>query len=206
MNNDAYTVLIVDDDPDVLFATTRIVTTQGYQVLNAASGAECRSMVEQHHPDLILLDVMLPDTDGAQLCNEIKSDPSYKNIFIVLISGMKTASDDQAFGLDSGADGYISRPISNKELTARVNAMIRIIRAERERNRLVIELQKALETVKKLGGLLPICSYCKQIRDDSGYWRQVEEYIEKHSEAEFSHSICPKCAREHFPDIDLYDD
>jgi len=79
-------------------------------------------------------------------------------------------------------------------------------RAEEQRNKLIAELQKAISEVKTLQGFLPICSYCKNIRDDKGYWNQIESYIGKHSEAEFSHGICPECAKTHYPDIDLYED
>ena len=199
-------IMVVDDDPDVLFATTRVVKSEGYQVQNASSGAECRSMVEKDRPDLILLDVMLPDIEGSELCRELKSDPLFQDIFIILISGMKTSSTEQAGGLDGGADGYIARPISNRELAARVNAMVRILLVERERDRLISELKEALLNVKRLSGLLPICSHCKKIRDDKGYWNQIESYIHAHSEAEFSHSICQECARKYYPDMDLYDE
>ena len=74
-------------------------------------------------------------------------------------------------------------------------------RAEEERERLIKELQVALAEVKKLGGLLPICASCKSIRDDQGYWQQIEAYIQDHSEAEFSHSVCPKCAKKLYPEV-----
>lgn len=77
---------------------------------------------------------------------------------------------------------------------------------EQERNRYIEELQEALKKIKQLGGLLPICSHCKKIRDDKGYWNQIESYIHEHSEAEFSHSICPECAKIHYPGYDIYDD
>ena len=76
--------------------------------------------------------------------------------------------------------------------------------AEQERNRYVEELQKALKEVKQLSGFLPICSHCKQIRDDKGYWNQIESYISAHTEALFSHSICPDCAKKFYPEFDLY--
>jgi response regulator RpfG family c-di-GMP phosphodiesterase len=205
MNKDIK-ILIVDDDSDVLFATSRIVKSEGYQVINASSGAECRDLAQKHHPDLILLDVMLPDIEGPELCKEMKSDPLLKGIFIILISGMKTSSAEQADGLDVGADGYIARPISNQELKARVKAMVRILIAERERDRLIQELQKALLKIRELSGLLPICSHCKKIRDGKGYWNQIEAYIQDHSEAAFSHSICKECAEKYYPDMNLYDE
>ena len=78
-------------------------------------------------------------------------------------------------------------------------------KGEAERERLIKELQDALIRVKTLSGLLPICSHCKSIRDDHGYWEKIEAYIGKHSTAEFSHSICPECAQTYYPDMDLYE-
>lgn len=201
-----FKILIVDDDPDVLFATSRVVASQGYQVQTASCGAECRDMAKKYRPDLILLDVMLPDASGPDLCREIKSEPSLRDTFVILISGMKISSDEQADGLDVGADGYIARPVSNRELRARVRAMARIWLAERERDRLIHELQDALSHIRQLSGLLPICSHCKNIRDEKGKWFQLETYIQKHSEAVFGDTICPDCARKHYPDLKLYDD
>ena len=80
------------------------------------------------------------------------------------------------------------------------------ISVEREKEHLIVELKHALNNIKTLKGLLPICSYCKKIRDDKGYWKQIESYIQEHSGAEFSHGICRDCANEHYPDLDVYDD
>jgi len=200
------TIMVVDDDPDVLFATARIIKKAGYSVMKASSASECQALIQGKQPDLILLDVVLPDMDGFELCQKIKSNPALKGIFVILTSGMKTSSSEQADGLDVGADGYIARPISNNELKARINAMVRILISERDRDRLIVELREALSEVKKLSGLLPICSHCKKIRDDKGYWTQIESYIHDHSEAEFSHSICQDCAKKYYPDMDLYDE
>ncbi len=80
------------------------------------------------------------------------------------------------------------------------------IEAEKQRENTIIDLRKALSQVKKLSGLLPICSHCKKIRDDKGYWNQIESYIHEHSEAQFSHGICQECAKKYYPDFDLYGD
>jgi len=199
-------ILIVDDDPDALFAASRVLGAEGYQVLKAGSAAQCLAMIKETRPDLILLDVVLPDRDGSDLCREIKSDPELAGIYIVLLSGLKISSIEQAEGLDIGADGYIVRPISNQELKARVKAMVRILTAERERDRLIAELKDALAKVRQLSGLLPICAHCKNIRDDKGYWKKIESYICDHSEVDFSHSICPDCAKIYYPDLNIYDE
>jgi len=83
---------------------------------------------------------------------------------------------------------------------------VKVEERTKELNETVNELQDALSEVKTLGGLLPICSFCKKIRDDKGYWNQIEAYIQSHSEAQFSHSICKECAKKHYPDIDIYDE
>ena len=205
MNSDIK-ILIVDDDPDLVFVSARIIKSAGYEVLTASTAGQCMEIVKNNRPDLILLDVILPDGDGQTLCGQIKADPALKNIFVVLISGTKTDSTEQADGLEVGADGYIARPISNRELLARVNAMVRIIRAERERDRLIVQLEESLAKIKKLSGLLPICAGCKKIRDDKGYWNQIELYLREHSDAIMSHGICPECAEKYYPDFNVYDD
>ncbi|MDZ7831428.1 MAG: response regulator [Desulfobacterales bacterium] len=198
-------ILVADDDPEILFATARVIKKAGYQTYTADSGKKAMEAVKTIIPDLILLDVVMPDAEGPDLCRRIKDDPKLKGIYVLLTSGARVKSDQQADGLDSGADGYIARPLSNRELLSRVNSMVRILRAERVRDLLIVELKKALAEIKTLSGLLPICSHCKQVRDDKGYWSQIESYISAHSDAHFSHSICPECAKKHYPEFDLYD-
>jgi CheY-like chemotaxis protein len=193
-------ILVVEDDPDIRFATVRLLRNVGYPVAEAENGETALCLVRETHPDLVLLDVMLPDTDGYEICRTIKTDQDLKNTYVILLSGSKTGSDDQSEGLEMGADGYVARPVSNRELLARVQSMVCIIRAERDRDSLIGELQEALASIKTLRGLLPICCHCKKIRDDKGYWSQLERYIHEHSDAEFSHSICPECLGKFYPE------
>ena len=154
-----------------------------------------------HHPDLVLLDVMLPDMQGGVVCRLIKADPGLRGTLVILLSGVHVSSDYQAEGLNTGADGYMVKPISNKELVARVQAMERIKRAEdalrekeKQQEELILKLQAALAEIKTLKGLIPICASCKKIRDDEGFWNHLESYISKHTDAVFTHGICPECA------------
>jgi PleD family two-component response regulator len=198
-------ILVVDDDPYILSITARVLHTTGCQLITAASGRECMASVRNDRPDLILLDMVLPDMSGMEICRKVKTDPQYKRTYILFFSGLRTDSMEQANGLNIGADGYIVKPITNSELLARVNAFLRIIRAERERDRLIVELKQALSKIKQLSGLLPICSHCSKIRDEEGSWNKLETYIEANSEADFSHSICPECAERHYPGVKIYD-
>lgn len=126
-------ILIVDDDPVDLFTTSRIVKKAGYEVLFALNALECIDSARVNQPDLILMDVILPDIEGPDLCRYIKKDPELKGTYVVLTSHQRTDSFEQAVGLDAGADDYIASSVSNHELTARVNSMVRILKAERER-------------------------------------------------------------------------
>ena len=138
-------ILIVDDDAVTLRATSRILKSAGYQVTEAANGAECLRLAREQSPDLILLDVVLPDESGVQICQRLKADSQLANVFVVLLSGIQTDSDSRAQGLEAGADGYIARPIANRELVARVQALLRIkaaedaLRASEERFRTVAD-------------------------------------------------------------------
>lgn len=194
-------ILIVDDDKEILFATSRVLKSAGYTVSEAEDGESCLQKVEEQKPDLVLLDVVLPDRSGYEVCKEIKANPEWRGVYVVLLSGIKTAPEDQSEGLELGADGYIARPVANRELLARVRAMERIIKAERERDQLIEQLQRALNEIKTLKGFLPICVSCKKIRDDKGYWTQIEAYIRKHTEAEFTHGICPECMKKLYQDV-----
>jgi len=145
---------------------------------------------------------------GTETCRQIKTDESLRDIFVMLLSGVQTTSEYQADGLNVGADGYIVKPLSNKELLARVQAMVRIKRAEdalrekeKEQQELILELQAALAEIKTLKGFIPICASCKKIRDDEGYWDQLEAYISKHTDAVFSHGLCPECAEKYRAEI-----
>jgi diguanylate cyclase (GGDEF)-like protein/PAS domain S-box-containing protein len=119
-------IVVVDDDPSLLFATARILKSAGYDVLTAAGGAEGLEKIREVRPDLALLDVVMPDIDGRAVCRRIKSDPTLRGTYVVLLSSMQTTSDEQAEGLESGADGYIVRPVEKRELLARVESMLRI--------------------------------------------------------------------------------
>lgn len=198
--DDGISILVVDDDKEILFATSRVLKSAGYTVYEAEDGGSCLQMMHEQKPDLALLDVVLPDCSGYEICRQIKTDRELQGIYVVLLSSIKTAPEDQSEGLELGADGYITRPVSNRELLARVRAMERIIKAERERDRLIEQLQKALSEIKTLKGFLPICASCKKIRDDKGYWTQIEAYIREHTEAEFTHGICPECMKKLYHD------
>jgi DNA-binding response OmpR family regulator len=198
--NQHMTILVTDDDPEMLALASSVLRRAGYEVIETSTGKECLEKVYTNHPDLLLLDVMLPDMSGVDLCRQLKADETLRGIFIILLSGIQISSEYQANGLDVGADGYIIKPISNKELVARIQAMERIKDAEdalrktkKEQEELIAKLQAALAEIKTLQGLIPICSSCKKIWNDEGFWDQLEAYLSKHTDAVFTHGLCPDC-------------
>lgn len=184
----------------------RMLQPAGFELFQAATGMDGLRLAREQLPDVMLLDVQLPDVDGLEVCRRIKADPVLCRIFVVHISSVRVASEQQADGLRCGADGYIARPLGGAEFLERVHAMLRIkhtenaLRQSEEKYRkLATELQQALEEVKTLRGLIPICAACKKVRDDKGYWNQIEVYLQRHTEARFSHGICPDCMSKYYP-------
>jgi DNA-binding response OmpR family regulator len=127
-------ILIVDDDPNVIFDTSRIVKKAGHQVFIASNARDCFDSARTNLPDMILIDAVMPDIEGSDLCRRIKEVPELKSIFVVLTSGIKTSSVETANELDADVDGYLVRPTSNRELEIKVNAMVQMLMAKREQD------------------------------------------------------------------------
>ena len=136
---------------------------------------------------------MMPKMDGLELCRRIREDPARAHMYLILLTG-RTNQADIVAGLESGADDYIVKPFAPDELRARIQVGIRVLALQEKLAERVSELEAALSRVKRLHGLLPICSYCKRIRGDDQYWRQVDAYIVEHTDAKFTHGICPPCS------------
>lgn len=193
-------ILVVDDIPKNLEVIGNILSLEQYQISVAGDGQKAWNILQRLSPDLILLDIMMPAIDGYTLCRRIKSLEDKKDIPIIFITA-KSEPDDLVKGFASGAVDYITKPFNAAELSARVRTHIALYRAKKRNEFLIEELQAALAQVKKLSGMLPICSSCKKIRDDEGYWNQVESYISAHADVRFSHGICPACVRKEYPDL-----
>ena len=135
---------------------------------------------------------MMPELDGPEVCRRVRRELPLANMYLMLLTARESRGDLVA-GLDAGADDYITKPFDAEELRARVQVGVRVLTLQKSLAERVEELQAALSNVKQLRGLLPICSYCKRIRGDDQYWQQLEGYIAEHSDAQFSHGICPTC-------------
>ena len=138
-------ILVVDDNPSILLSTCRILNNAGYEIIEAVTGTDALRLVKQCKPDLVLLDVVLTDIDGWEVCQSIKADINSADTYVVLISSIKTDEECQALGLEIGADGYIARPVSNRELLARVESLLRLRRTEKRLRESQEQLALAIE-------------------------------------------------------------
>ena len=207
-------ILIVDDSPDQHLLLRSLLTKAGHTDVLAADSAQAAFTTlnltgsePPKHIDLILMDVLMPDLDGVSACRQLKQAQHLRDIPIIMV----TANNDlanlkEAFA--AGAMDYINKPVKSVELLARVSSALALkhemdCRKEREQElrRSNEELQRALKEVKVLRGLIPICASCKKIRNDGGFWQQLEEYLCDHSEAEFSHGLCQPCIKKLYPGV-----
>jgi len=186
------TVLIADDDKLTLNVVNDVLARAGYDVLTATDGDLAWKKLQQSNAQLAILDWVMPGMEGIEICRRAQNEPKLSNRYFILLTG-KDTTEDLVAGLQSGASDYLRKPFDEAELLARVEVGIRFIELERKLAERVDELETALAQVKRLEGLLPICSYCKRIRNEQDYWERVDNYISQHANVRFSHNICPEC-------------
>jgi phosphoserine phosphatase RsbU/P len=190
-------ILIAEDDPSSRILLKSTLESWDFEVITANTGEEAWDVLQQDGvPFMVILDWIMPKMDGLEICRSIRQCGKLKTIYVILLTA-KTSKEDIIKGLHAGADDYMIKPFNREELRARVNVGVRIVNLQHDLSERVRELEDALSNVNLLQGLLPICSYCKKIRDDKNYWQQVESYLVAHSEVKFSHGVCPDCYEEH---------
>jgi sigma-B regulation protein RsbU (phosphoserine phosphatase) len=186
-------VLVADDDPMSRRILEAMLRKQDFDVVIATDGLEAWEQLRRPDgPNIALLDWTMPGLDGVEVCKRVRTLALAVPRYLILVTG-RSAREDVLEGLGAGADEYVTKPSDPQELQARMQTGRRLVALQRSLADRVRELEDALHQVKHLNGLLPICSYCKRIRDDSNYWQQVESYVSSHTDARFSHGICPDC-------------
>ncbi len=201
----APSILCVEDEPAAREQMFKLLRRRGREVAVANNGKEGLDLFRRQPFEVVVTDVRMPVMDGLTMARQMKE--ACRDVKIIVT----TAFTDLSYlmdAIDLGVDQYVLKPVEIDRLLAAVdrcgeNIAIRnqARRYQTERDKLLAELQVALDKVKLLSGFLPICASCKRIRDDQGYWQQIESYIRDHSEAEFSHGICPDCARKLYPEV-----
>lgn len=197
----------MEDEPVTARVVQRRMQNAGFVVDLAADGATGLQMCAARHYDIVLVDKNMPQRDGLEVIQFLAGQGGPPSIMVTGTGDELSAVE----ALKSGASDYIVKdpegrylellPVVVDQVIAQREIAEAKLRAERDKERLIIELRQALASVKTLSGLLPICSSCKKIRNDDGYWTLVETYVADHSDAEFSHGICPDCGKKLYGDL-----
>ena len=188
--------MVVDDEPlNIQFLISAL--QKKYQVYTSLNGADAICQANEHMPDLILLDVVMPGMNGFDVARAIKANEKLADIPIIFLTVVDSL-DGETEGLTAGGIDYLPKPFNLKLLELRINNHLELKR----KNDLIREQKEELEAsfarIKRLEGIIPICMHCKSIRSDEASWQQIEEYLTEHTDAVFSHGICPSCYDEHY--------
>ena len=186
-------ILIAEDDGVLRKLMEARLKKWDYASVSVADGNEAWQVLQQPSPpSMAILDWMMPGMNGLEICRRIRANSTLSGLYIVLVTA-RESSEDVIAGFDAGADDYLVKPVNREQLQARIRVGERIINLQAKLAQRIRELEQTMDHVKMLQGLLPICSYCKNIRSDNQSWYELEQYVANHSEAQFSHTICPDC-------------
>jgi DNA-binding response OmpR family regulator len=190
-------ILIAEDDLTSRRILQAILSKWEYEVTATSDGLEAlKALQVENSPPLAIVDWMMPGMDGVEFCRRIRQTQSLTPPYVILLTS-KGEQEDIVAGLEAGANDYIRKPFDREELRARIRVGERVVELQFALADRIKMLEEALSKIKTLHGLLPICSYCKKIRNDQDYWQQIETYVADHSQAEFTHGICPDCVEKH---------
>ena len=205
---------MVDDTSDNLVVLRGFLEQAGHKQLQAAASAKeayqilgLDSPSQQPCVDLILMDISMPDINGMAACQKIKADPRYQDVPVIMVTA-HTDLTSLADAFSAGAMDYIVKPVRKIELLTRVQSALKLKfemdcrkAREAELKKKNEELEKAAEEIKLLQGFIPVCAYCKKIRDMKGMWQQMEAYLQRHTGLQFSHGICAACLKKEYGKI-----
>jgi len=194
-------ILIAEDDFTSRTMLQAVLQKCGHEVVATANGAAALAALQQPDaPPLAILDWLMPDLTGPEVIQAVRALPTPRPPYLILLTS-KGDKADVITGLAAGANDYLAKPFDPGELRARVEVGRRMLELQVTLAAKVDELRRALDQIKTLKGIVPICASCKKIRDDRGFWNQVEVYVRQHTEAEFSHSCCPDCLKKLYPEF-----
>jgi phosphoserine phosphatase RsbU/P len=186
-------VLIAEDDMVSRRLLESTLAKWGYEAVTAEDGAQAWELLSRpNSPRLAILDWMMPGLDGPEVCRRLRLTPHGAHSYVLLLTA-RTERHDAVVGLEAGADDFITKPFDRDELRARLNVGRRIVQLQERLEVRVLDLERALAEVRQLRGLLPICAYCKRVREGDEYRQSLEQYFARHTDAKFSHGVCPEC-------------
>lgn len=198
-------ILVAEDDAVSRKILSVTLERLGWDVVIAKDGDAAWQVFEtmkgKGAPELAVLDWMMPGLEGIEICRRLRATPGFEFVYVILLTS-RGDKEDLADGLAAGANDYIAKPFDPVELEARVRVGERMVNLQRSLTARVTELEAALGEVRALQGLLPICSYCKKVRNEANYWEQVDSYLTSHSSLELTHGICPVCMEKMMNELD----
>ena len=193
-------ILIAEDDLTSRVMLVSVLKKHGHEAVPTVNGEEAwEAMQKSDAPRLAILDWMMPVLSGVEVVRRIRADTAIPQPYLIMLT-TKGEKSDLITGLEAGANDYLVKPFHPAELKARVTTGIRLVELQDQMAEKIKELSQALDDIKTLQGFLPICMHCKKIRNDKGYWEQVEGYVSRHSKAVFSHGVCPECMQQYYPE------
>jgi len=198
-------ILVAEDDPVTRRILEATLSRLGWDVIPAPDGDAAWRILEnlegKNAPELAVLDWMMPGMTGVEICRKLRGTPGFELMYVILLTS-RSEKEDIAAALAAGANDYITKPFDPIELEARVRVGERMVKLQTALAARVVELEDALSHVQRLQGLLPICSYCKMVRNETNYWQQVEAYLTANSGLKLTHSVCPTCFERVMREID----
>jgi len=172
-------ILAVEDDPVARAVLHQALLRLGHEVIEAKNGAEALRILAKEPVRLIVSDWLMPELDGLGLCRAVRARVNADYVYFILLTGQQADVDNQREAIEAGVDDFLIKPLNLQEIWMRLRVAERILRYATE--------------VRQLEAFLPICGYCKKVRDDQNYWQQIESYINERTGTDFSHSVCPDC-------------
>jgi phosphoserine phosphatase RsbU/P len=192
-------ILIAEDDFTSRTVLAGVLKKGGHEVVETVNGAAAWDALQQRDaPQLAILDWTMPEMDGPEVVRRVRALQTDRPPYIIMLTARGEKADIIA-GLEAGASDYLAKPFDPGELRARVEVGRRMIEMQDALASKAEALRLALDQIKTLSGIVPICANCKKIRDDRGYWNQVEVYVRDHTDAKFTHGICPECKEKLYP-------
>jgi sigma-B regulation protein RsbU (phosphoserine phosphatase) len=172
-------ILIAEDDPVSVKILQFTLEHYGHEVVAAADGEEAWRLFDSDPVRVIVSDWMMPRVDGLELCQKVRSRPKTDYTYFILLTAINTGRENLRKAMDAGIDDFLTKPLDREAVLMRLRVAERILEFTTQ--------------IRQLKELIPICMYCKRVRDDQDYWQQVESYIHAHTGSNFSHGICPEC-------------
>jgi len=177
-------ILIAEDDFISVKVLQLTLEHEGHEVVAAQTGEEAWRLFDADPVRVIVSDWMMPGMDGLELCKKVREKPNTDYTYFILLTAINTGRENLRLAMDAGVDDFLSKPLDREVISMRLRVADRILDYARQ--------------IRLLKDLLPICMYCKRIRDDGDYWQQVESYIHAHTGSNFSHGVCPDCFTREF--------